>query len=353
MGPLLRRKKRACFYCGHRTFQSLPIKVRHWQCESCEAPNFLDENGEIADPPALEYTAGKRFARPPELPGIEKTLFCRRCVQNQHLLTESLASYFPSPNAPDYLTYEANYPKFRESLEERYPQVCRDCAPKVEQRIRDTGYAAKTDHLRRMMDRTRRGQHGNSWDWKQLLVKFGLFLWCASSAGQISWHAMGALTITQEPDILQDENLATSLGSCFQRGLHLQHVDPGCARVYHPFAGLALVIGALSIAWNPKLGERLRRKEGRLIGLTEYYKLQALLLAMKIVAWLALGSGSSFDLEFQTTKAAHAIMIVFSILVRLPQLKALPIADKLIDICGFIPNSANRLHSQILIPRKS
>ena len=327
MGSLLRQKKqKACFYCGHRTAQSLSVNVRQWNCESCEAQNYLDEKGEITDPPPLDYTAGKRFARSPEVPGTDDTLFCRRCIQNQHLLTASLASYFPSPEAPDYLTYEEKYPKFRESLEERYPQVCRDCAPKVEQRIRDTGYAAKTDHLRRMMDRTRRGQHGNSWDWKQLLVTLGLFLWFASLAGQVTWHAMGALTITQEPDKLQDEDPAASPGSCFQQSLQLQHVDPSCARVYHPFAGLALAISVLCIAWNPKLGEKLRRKEGRIVGLTEYYKLQILLLAIKFIAWLVLSSCSSFYLEPQTMKAAHAIMIVVSILVRLPQLKALPSA---------------------------
>ena len=42
MAPLLRRKL-VCFYCGCRSAQKQDGRVRKWECEKCEAVNWLDE----------------------------------------------------------------------------------------------------------------------------------------------------------------------------------------------------------------------------------------------------------------------------------------------------------------------
>ena len=96
-----------------------------------------------------------QYAAPKQLAPTD-TIFCPTCLKNQHLFTKSLAQYFPDdPSDPEYPQLERNYYRYRKGLEQRYPQVCDECAEKVEHRIRQAGYTAKTDHLRRMMDLSR------------------------------------------------------------------------------------------------------------------------------------------------------------------------------------------------------
>lgn len=90
---------------------------------------------------------------------------------NQHLLTQTLASYLPAQTDPQYPLFEKNYPRYRKELEERYPPLCRNCEPRVRERLQVTGYAAKTDHLRRMVEQTRKGQT------KRLRPRDGKTLW--------------------------------------------------------------------------------------------------------------------------------------------------------------------------------
>ncbi|KAF7597463.1 hypothetical protein BBP40_003710 [Aspergillus hancockii] len=108
------------------------------------------------DPPAAD-TNPKVYGPGASNPPFESTdftgssLFCAQCVRNQHLFTSALAAYFPPADDPSYGAYEQEYPNFRKNMEERYPQVCAKCEPRVKERIRQAGYEAKSDHLRRIL----------------------------------------------------------------------------------------------------------------------------------------------------------------------------------------------------------
>src|SRR6185436_4840701 len=68
-----------------------------------------------------------------------------------------------------------------------YPQVCGDCEPKVLERIQQAGYTAKTDHLRRIIDRSRQTRAG----WRtplDVLDLLGRRLWQAGLALQLLWQ---------------------------------------------------------------------------------------------------------------------------------------------------------------------
>lgn len=41
--PRLFRPKLSCFYCGCRSAQIHSSNIRQWQCEKCDAINYLDE----------------------------------------------------------------------------------------------------------------------------------------------------------------------------------------------------------------------------------------------------------------------------------------------------------------------
>lgn len=243
----------------------------------------------------------------------DESLFCQTCLKNQHIFSETLAAYFPSQDAPNYAEFEKAYPAYRKDLEERYPQVCGDCAPRVQERIRATGYAAKTDHLRRMMERTRGyGVPREDSSWKSLLAFVGGTAWFMSLVVQVVWDVL-VLSMTRRDRREMDGEI--SLSDCIQQGLRGFALPSDCTTHAAPVAGLALVLGFLSCWWNPKLQEISRRRGGHMTGLSDYYKQQALLLAVRSIAYLHLERTPSSNFNSQITQGVHAFMLFFCTLV--------------------------------------
>ncbi|KAL4896465.1 Ima1 N-terminal domain-containing protein [Aspergillus ambiguus] len=321
MAPLF-TKRLSCFYCGQRSAQSQKGAVRKWRCPHCEAINYLDENGEITDPPAAETNPdvyGPGASSPPfETADFTGTgLFCTQCVRNQHLFTSALASYFPPTDDPNYAAYEREYPKFRRNLEERYPQVCVKCEPRVRQRIRQAGYEAKSDHLRRMMDRSKAGRaarQARNWNWRSLLVFAGAIGYWTSIAGQLSWNLWSALD--SEDALLDPDDTTASpyVLPCMLQALTTRQVPRSCSVDLAPYAGLSLVAGILSLWYNPKLRLKVEGRGGRFVGLGEYYKVQLIVMVVRCVFWGVLRDPSSSGLEPTLPPALHIFMIFFTIL---------------------------------------
>ncbi|EAS33008.3 uncharacterized protein CIMG_04032 [Coccidioides immitis RS] len=320
------RKRFKCFYCGSRSTQSQKDKVRQWQCRECQAVNYLDENGEITDPPATEASFESRqpqYAQPlsrtqPDR-SSDPSIFCSTCLKNQHLLTQTLASYLPPQSHPEYKVYEASYPAYRKSLEERYPQVCEICEPRVIARIRQAGYAAKADHLRRMMEQSRDGRavrNQRKWRWRSLFVSTGAVAFWTSIAGQLSWNIMGCIAdITLPAEDQQPAQLSKALlGSCLDEGRLHRRVQSECALALQPYAGLALVLGVLSLWWNPKLRYKVDGRSGRISGAREYYRIQIVTLVVRFVAWTALQDTSITALNPKLTPAIHTFMAFFTLI---------------------------------------
>ncbi|KAE8147285.1 Ima1 N-terminal domain-containing protein [Aspergillus avenaceus] len=317
MAPLF-AKRLTCFYCGCRSAQSEKGSVRRWRCDSCEAINYLDEKGQITDPPAAE-TNPDVYGVGASSPPFESTdftgsgLFCAQCVRNQHLFTSALAAYFPPADDPTYVAYEQEYPSFRKNLEERYPQVCAKCEPRVKARIRQTGYEAKSDHLRRMMDRSKAGRaarHARRWNWRSLLVFTGAICYWASIAGQLSWDLWGALA--DGSPLKSDEPLAQpSIISCVRQSLQNRRVPSPCSVDLSPYAGLSLIAGILSLWYNPKLRLKVEGRGGRFVGLGEYYQVQLIVMVVRCVFWALLRDPSSSGLQPNLPPTLHTFMFIF------------------------------------------
>lgn len=245
-------------------------------------------------------------------------LFCAQCVRNQHLFTSALASYFPPTDDPNYAAYEREYPKFRQNLEERYPQVCVKCEPRVRDRIRQARYEAKSDHLRRMMDRSKAGRaarQARNWNWRSLLVFAGAIGYWTSIAGQFSWNMWSAL---DTEDALRDPDDAVKpfpIVSCVHQVLETRRVPASCSVDLAPYAGLALVAGILSIWYNPKLRLKVEGRGGRFVGLGEYYKVQLIVMVVRCAFWGVMRDPSSSGLEPTLPPALHIFMVFFTILV--------------------------------------
>ena len=230
------------------------------------------------------------------------------------MLAKALAKYESDLSGPRYAEFEANYEKVRESLEERYPQVCEHCEPKVLRRIRDVGYAAKTDNLRRIMERTRgNAATRRSWSWNFLLHRIGATMSFLALVGQIVWHIVCLVNLSGEDDGLRDvtEDLSPldELRQVFRSG----KVWGTSLTEAHSFAGWALLLALLSLWWNPAMH---RQSHLRVTGLNEYYRLQGILNIARAVAWYHVGAHGRTGLDQSAVKAVHATMLATNLIVR-------------------------------------
>ena len=210
--------------------------------------------------------------------------------------------------------YEEQYRDYRRGLEERYPQVCEDCEPKVRARIQQAGYAAKADHLRRMMDKSRSWTKGTSWwDWKYLLVQLAMLAWWAGFLGQILWNGMGSMMLKE--DGLREAEGDLGILQCLSHSYAQSSVPETCLELTKPLAMRAFLLSLASIWWNPCLSTKWTRPGGKLVGLGEYYKLQAFLALVRAAALYALWDDSTVHLDPAAAKIAHAVMLALMIVV--------------------------------------
>lgn len=231
------------------------------------------QNGEITDPPvATERVAPRPRTARPQAPSSSSTSstskpnFCDTCLKHQRLFTASLAQYFPDdPDHPDLPKLEANYKSFRRRLEQRYPQVCDDCAGRVGLAIEKAGYTAKTDHLRKMMERSREAKvvrRSTGLDFANFL---GWALWWGALLLQVAWH------------------LKVVTGNVFQEDYY------GIRRAFELLPAEddlmqeSIICTLLSIWWNPQLVQVVRGFTKHILGLKEWYSFQVVIFLSRIV----------------------------------------------------------------------
>ena len=279
----------------------------------------MKQNGDITDPPPSSTVAqgGDRFryahaVNRPSSPVFDKapdSLFCATCLKNQRLLNESLAQYYPSPSKDSFQEYDQALPEYRARLEERYPQCCTDCEPRVRQRLKDASYAAKTDNMRRIMARTNSDVRfsGNSRGAMRVLVAMAGLMWTLSWLGQLTWDACGLLIPDSNINDLSDPD--ESIIQAFRRLVVDRKVSSKMREVLPLIATYSLVLGVLSVWWNPKLSRTISNKNAKAVGLAEYYKLQALGIIIRVCCWYWISTTPQAD----TNRAIHSFTLILSI----------------------------------------
>ncbi|KAK5997724.1 Integral inner nuclear membrane protein ima1 [Cladobotryum mycophilum] len=243
-------------------------------------------NGEITDPPAVEssklstkqYAVASRAASP-ALP--TDNIFCETCLKNQRLFTASLAQYLPDdPSHPDYADLERKYYRFRKDLEKRYPQVCADCAGKVDSRIRQAGYTAKTDHLRRMMEKSKGRKVQKRMTPLDLANAAGRWLWWGGLLMQMLWHLVNMAHALQQHDqgmYDPDDQSALSMITTWLNRF---------AASLPPAEDLiqwSITAGFLSGWWNPHFVQVNRGFTRHLLGFTQWYSFQGLIIFLRFL----------------------------------------------------------------------
>lgn len=239
-------------------------------------------------------------------------------------------------------------------MESRFPQVCETCAPAVEDRIRSTGYAAKTDHLRRMMNRTRgAGVTYTSWSRKRLGALMGAFGWSVGLLGQLSWHALGTLPKGLTEDGLIDDEGPQSIPACLGYTASSLQSNQFCNDLWQPWLAYALGFSLLCFWWNPRMQYKLKGGQGRIVGHVEYYKLQLIALATRYLSWKLTAKDSAILTDPQAVRALHAFTLVLQVIVS--PLLVIPLrtpADTLAANVTLLSRHPNRSTSPCFVPRK-
>ncbi|KAK3714199.1 hypothetical protein LTR37_008001 [Vermiconidia calcicola] len=287
-----------CHFCGQRSQYSKGIP--QFKCTSCEAHNFFDKRGNITEPPQDVVTSSHpqstetrpfhTFSRPryEEEPAQDNEVFCSKCRTNQQIYMESLSNYLPDEDHPQYYKFEAKLPEFKADLERKYPQVCKKCASKAQERIHKADYYSKTQQTAKLMQDTQRHRArgsspiGQRDDWGKWAIRIVLSLIgtvvYASLLAQVAWHAYGMLT-------------ATSLST---------DSDDGEAADF-----------AFDPAFKDSWYHHTHRVEA-VHGQTEHFRIQVLLLIIRTFAWFKLSNSAVVtELSKQQQLAAHGFLTVF------------------------------------------
>ncbi|KAF8528265.1 Ima1 N-terminal domain-containing protein [Gautieria morchelliformis] len=152
-----------CFFCL-TTLSNYPRNSKSFKCPHCSCWNRYDEAGQIiSDEPAMreESLNASSFAKRASpckhrLPtSYGKGPFCHTCLTNQTLLMNMLSNYLPSADDPLYETRVSELPAYTSSLQNRYPPVCKDCQPSVDEELRKKEHMARTTALGGWLKRSR------------------------------------------------------------------------------------------------------------------------------------------------------------------------------------------------------
>ncbi|QDS76279.1 hypothetical protein FKW77_001798 [Venturia effusa] len=321
MPTLLRGAYLTCWYCQTKSSQRRTPQLRQWTCASCESVNYLDANGQITDPPASsapntpkasrnQYAHLPARASSPHLSEQQSTIFCPTCTQNQHFYTEALASYLPDPHDSEYDTFLDKLDEFRTNLAKRYPQLCSQCAPKVNQRLRETTKAARDDYLRRRLvqSKVRRIVDWKRWGWRRTAIFAGGLAWSISLLLQVEYHAVGMLSPAQVQDDASYTNWL-STQTCIWTSVSERQSQLNCLLAAHERAWSCLWLGLLSCWWNNRLAE-ISYSQARVRGVNNHMALQAIVLLVRAAALWSLDMRWLRDLGIPVN-AAHSAMLVF------------------------------------------
>lgn len=261
------------------------------------------QNGEIADVPAEEAAPAERFARPVVIDPLkddyssQDSIFCSVCLKNQQLYTYNLSQFLPDLDHPDYEKLEAELPAYKKSLEERYPQCCARCEPKVKAKLHQATYNARSDHLRRVLDKSRQRRIASRFGWRSLLVSAAGLGYFLSLAMQLVWHLYGS-QVSEKTFMRGFQPI-----ECYKyRPLASQ-----CLDIMESLVGLSLHLGLLCVWWNPLWKQKLSNNEVNLAGLKTYYMVQLVLLGLRFSAWIIM---FHVPLSSKTSTMLHACFAV-------------------------------------------
>lgn len=308
---------------------------------------ILRQKGQIRDPPV--HTLGEAppvmYAQPvsretsPFSSTSSTVPFCSKCLHNQHMYATSIAQYsehFSDEDPIDLRSANLERTRIKEierTVRERYPLYCDDCAPRAQQHLDRAIYTAKADHLRRTLDRTRaNGGPGKTrpWTWADVITLLGKTMWWSGLVGQMLWNFTGLL-LAVAPNVLKtcgtavdssDAAIKSDSGFC-RVVTYLVDEAPTLLSILHNtsahhlprLAKWSFMSSLFSSWWNPHIKANSRGFRAHIVGTRNWYEFQVIWIIGRAIFWFVMGHGVFSTVDAPATKGAHALMLLFSILV--------------------------------------
>lgn len=233
-------------------------------------------------------------------------------MTNQHFVQQNLAEYLPEPSHPQYDAFVSNFDNYKTELETRYPQVCPNCAPRVNERLKAGAQAARADHLRRVLATKKPLLTRPRWqDWgvKRVLVFVAGLAWWGSVLGQSIWHLLAVLPPAEKQLQLRTASWYGQW-SCAASALLSRNLQHSCLHASIDSAWWALYLGIASIWWNNQLSKKLNSRERTLSGIGQYLLMQIISLATRAAALFVLANPAWLPASMPPT-GIHIAMLVF------------------------------------------
>ena len=189
--------------------------------------------------------------------------------------------------------------------------------------MRRSDYFVSADNLGRSL---KRDHSKGSWIYRRgwgytslaLLLTLGKLMWFTSWIGQFLWHAMCFTSAKQNLEYPWVATTQQSKNSCVSQVFHRRPLCKTCLEGFNDLARWALILGLLSIWWNPTFVNKLKLLHGRSTGKREYYTLQVIFLLVRWVMFVPLTHVEVFPgIDAQLWKGMHAFMLPLNLLVGL------------------------------------
>lgn len=225
-----------------------------------------------------------------------------------------MAQYLPDdPDSPDYRQLERNYYRYRKTLEARYPQVCEDCAKRVDGKMQQATYTAKTDHLRRMMTQSRGRKAPARTSALDVISNTGRWLWWAGFVLQMLWHiSVTSEALEQTDDGMydpDDESISTKAVALVKTVVQIM---PGPGTLIQ----CSLMASILCVWWNPHFVQFNRGFTRHLMGFTQWYSFQGLIIFLRFFFTRVLHMEGAQVQSRSAYLSTHIAMAVVMSLVR-------------------------------------
>lgn len=209
------------------------------------------------------------------------------------------------------------------------------------ERLKQSSYTAKTDHLRRLLDRTRKAGAFSKTrrTWLDFFHVLGQFLWSLGILGQLLWNLAGIagsllryLLSTSTPNLpppgpfieLESSDAPPSPSRASWVWDILEFLDNDGTSIWSPgYYGVtvhnmvkwSLLFNLVAFWWNPKFKEGYRGYHRHIRGFYDWYKYQALLSIARVLFWFLISYGSPDRIDQSATLGLHIFELVFIIWV--------------------------------------
>ncbi|KAG5519141.1 hypothetical protein PMAC_002229 [Pneumocystis sp. 'macacae'] len=275
--------KLICFYCNFSFSKKCKKNPKEWLCPKCQAKNYLDSKGNITDVPHHIANMNKhsniRYSVP-SLKSIEQSPFCQTCIKNHSFIVNSLASYLPSEDHPDYHVYLSAFPSYRAFLEEQYPIVCDFCSSRVQEYLAKKNYIAKSNTLAGWLSNSQKTINSKR-TLSQSFLRIRFFIWGLRGIGwwiitcsMVIYYILGTFI----PSVFLKSPSETAsfwnikiISECLAIAFHKKKSFSNCLLFYKLFIRKLMVWGIFVILWDYTWISQILKPDHRVFGKNYYY----------------------------------------------------------------------------------